>query len=452
MKLVGVFIFILAMLNNMAYAQNKNIADKAIVVVKIKSFDDLKAFVPAMAQQQLMMAEASLPFIDKGQEIIVALTSVIPPVAYAAVPVSEGTTLESVKPMLPPNLQATATLKGQTLLLPISGALPAKLGQSKIVMDKDSVIHVNVDVETLNKVSGPQISALMQLGMANLAGTQQDPKQAELMNAVLKLYQYYIMDLMKSSKSLEIMASKERDYKIDVISDFIAGTNWAKLCEAHSSYSLPTVKSMNDASMQFSTIVDYGTFEPILAPMDIYMKDLGKYFGGDLKFQEMMDLFVKLGETKMFGGMSMSKEEFDINYLIEAEKGQSMSAVMEAWKNLMPENASGISIKETEKKLNGEKIYKYDPSELMKTAEMPAMESYISTKGNSMYYSSSIEGLESLSKKMLEDSNKKGFMWMKMDMAKIAGDLPLTPGFQMPIVELLSESGKTTMTTTLWIK
>lgn len=424
----------------------KLIAENPLIVVKIKSFNDLKGLVPEVAQQQVMMAEMMAPYLDKTKEAVVVLTSIMPPMAYAAVPVSEGTQLDAITPALPPNLQATAQLKDGYVYLPFTGLLPQNIGKGKFAKLNDSAVQISFDIDRINKTSGPMIAMMLQQDFSAML-PQIDENTDKLMKASIELYKAYLMDLMTATNIVDIDINKKSTFVIDVAGEFKEGSTWAGICEKHSKMKIPECDSLDSAPVVFAGEIDYSSMEPLMEPMTKYMAALGDSTEGK-DLNKMMQSFIEMGRLKMVGNMVMDMENFDINYLFEAKEGFDMNKSLSDWAGFFPKgNGFGMYFEKTGDKIFGEEIYKSDMGEAYKQPGMPEMTTLFYAKKNKMYYASSKEGLEKLSDSKISSGTSNGFFFMQMDMGKMGPQATggIAMPFELPLVEILAKSSKNKM-------
>ncbi|MCH2208295.1 MAG: hypothetical protein MK132_20825 [Lentisphaerales bacterium] len=444
-SLKGIFLACL-MLCGSSQAVDQLIAENPMIVLKIKSFDSLKAMLPAQAQQQVMMVEMMAPYLDKTKEAVVVLTSIMPPAAYAAVPVAKGTQLNAITPALPPNLQATAQLRDGYVYLPFTGMLPQTIGKGKFKRKNDSPVQLSMDIELINKLSGPMIGMMLQQDFSAML-PQVNQSSDKLIKAAVDLYRSYILDLLTKTKYLDIDVNKKESYTIDLVSEFIAGTSWAAVCEKHAGFTLPVSSAIKNNPMTFSAVMDYDIMKPMMGPMDRYMEAIG-----DKSLSKMMESFYEMGLLKMVGGMSVDPKSIDMNYLFVAKDGYNMTGALDSWQTAIPNDSElGMSFTKTADKIEGQEIYKYDMGAAYSEPGMPSINTVVFAKENKLFYSSSVDGLKKLSSAKLEKGTKNGFFYMEMDVAKMAQGLA-PQGVTMPVIEALTKSTKNSMTTTITIK
>ena len=425
-----------------SHGVEKLIAENPLIIVKIKSFNDLKRLVPEFAQQQVMMAEMQAPYLDKTKEAVVVLTSIMPPVAYAAVPVSEGTQLDAITPALPPNLQATAQLRDGYVYLPFTGMLPQTVGKGKFEKLNDSAVQICFDIDRINTTSGPMIAMMLQQDFSAMLPPS-DENTDKLMKASIELYKAYVTDLLTATNSVDIDLNKKSNFVIDVAGEFKEGSAWAGICEKHSKMKIPECESLDAAPIVFAGEIDYSSMEPFMGPMTKYMAALGDAAEGK-DLDKMMKSFIEMGRLKMVGNMVMDPEKFDINYLFEAKEGFDMNKSLSDWAGFFPKgDGLGMYFEKTGDKIFGEEIYKSEMGEAYKQPGMPEMTTLFYAKKNKMYYASSKEGLEKLSDSKISSGTSKGFFFMQMDMGKMGSATGGTPmPFELPLVEILSKSSK----------
>ena len=365
-------------------AVDKLIAENPMIVFKIQSFEALKKIVPAQAQQQVMMVEMMAPKLDKAKEAVVVLTSIMPPVAYAALPVVAGTQLNEVTAVLPPNLQASAQIRDNYVFLPFTGMLPQNIGKGKFAKKNDSTLQLNLDIDLINKLSGPMVAMMLQQDFSAML-PQVDPNSDKLMKASIDLYRFYLLDLLKTTKSLDVDVNKVANYTIDFTGEFKAGSTWAGICEKHSAISLPECETLGDSPVSFAAEMDYSTMKPLMEPMNKYMAAVGDLVGGK-DFNKLMESFMDMGSLKMVGGMKMDQTKMEMNYLFAAKDGYEMNGAIAEWQSFFPkDNKLGMSFDKTGNQIEGQEVYKYDMGDAYKQPGMPSIDTLIFAKKNMLY-------------------------------------------------------------------
>jgi hypothetical protein len=450
MKSLTLILLIGALFSVNVQAADNLIAENPLIVVRVKSFNSLKAIVPEAAMGQVQMAEQMFPFLEKSKEVVVVMTSIIPPVAYAAFPVIAGTKMDGISPALPPNLQATAQLRDDYVFLPLQGALPQTIGKGKLAKNI-SVIQVNLDVEMINKLNGPMLIAMMQQDFSKMLPSSSE-KEAQMLKASIDLYRVYLSDLLKSTKSLDIKVDKKEGYVVDMSSEFISGSVWAAICEDHSTFTIPKSDVIkNDTAMVFAGEFDYSSMKPLMDSMGAPMKAFGEAIGMK-DINKLMDSFIKIGRIKTVGSMSMNKTVMDMNYVMEGEENADLSSMLEMMTATMASSGEFLSMTKLEETVAGQPVYKYSVKAM--SPEIVAMDSYMMAKDNSMYYASDIAKLKKLSESKLEieKGTKKGFMWMKMDLGGISKSMGLPVPVALPSIESIFSATSTGMRSIITIK
>ena len=444
-SLKGIFLICL-MLCGSNQAVDQLIAENPMIVLKVESFDSLKAMVPSQAQQQVMMVEMMAPYLDKSKEAVVVLTSIMPPAAYAAVPVAKGTQLKTITPALPPNLQATAQLRDGYVYLPLTGMLPETIGKGKFKRKNDSPVQLSMDIALINKLGGPMIGMMLQQDFSAML-PQVNESSDKLMKAGLDLYRAYLLDLLTKTKFLDIDVNKKENYTVDIVSEFVEGSEWAAVCEKHAGITVPVSSAVKDSPITFSAAMDYSTMKPMMGPMQKYMEVIG-----DKSLSKMMESFYEMGLTKMVGGMSVDPTKIDMNYVFVAKDGYNMNGAIGGWQSAMPKDKKlGMSFTKTTEKVEGQEVYRYDMGAAYSEPGMPSIDTVVFAKENKLFYSSSVNGLKKLSSAKLEKGTKKGFFYMEMDIASMTKGLaPEAAG--MPVIETLTKSTKNSMITTITVK
>ena len=427
---------------------DKLIAENPLVAVRIKSYNKFIGIVPQLMQMQVAAVEKQFPFLDKTKEAVVVMTSIMPPVAYAAIPVKAGTQMDTVNQALPPDLQAKAQIRDDYLYLPFSGELPQNIGKGKLPANK-STVQVNINIEMINKLNGPMIAALMEQDFSQMLPAQNE-QDASMMKATVEFYKVLLLDLLKSSTTVDLKIDKTDAYKIDVKAEFTPESKWAAICKSHSSFTIPETDSIKEGPMYFAGVFDYSTMKPFMKPFKKYMDSLGEAMGSK-GMGEMMESFSKIGITKTIGSFGMNDNSMKMDYLMEGSQNADMTAVLNSMKSYMSDENELLTMKKLDETVNGQTVYRYSMKQIAE--EMMNVDAYIMAKGNGLYYASKIEDLSKYSSAKIKEGTKKGFMWMKMDMNSFAKGMALpAPEMKMPIIEFLSSSTDTGMRSIITVK
>lgn len=441
-------ILMLGLFSINAVSADKLIAENPLIAVRVKSYNTFIGLVPQMLQMQVAAAEQQFPFLDKTKEIVVVMTSIVPPTAYAAVPLNAGTKMDAVNQSLPVEMQAKAQIRDDYLYLPLSGDLPQTIGKGKLPENK-STVQINFDIEKINKLNGPMITALMQQDFSQMLPASNE-KDALIIKATMDFYKVILTDLLQSSKSIDVKIDKTEAYKIDVNSEFIAGTKWAAMCKKHSAFTIPETQAVKDGPMYFAGTIDYSSMKPFIEPTSKYLDAMGEAIGTK-GMSEMMESFAKIGVTRTIGSFGMKENAtMKMDYIMEGDNKTDMKALLKSMTAYMAEGNELVTMKEIDQKIDGEPVYLYS----MKAAvdDIGGLDAYLMAKSNGLYYAANVEDLSKFSSAKISDGTKKGFMWMKMDMAEFSKGMALPAAGPMPKIEILSTSSETGMRTVMTIK
>ena len=432
-----------------AQSSHDLIADDALIVLKAKNYAAVKNLLPIQFQGQFTNSEMMLQSYDFNKEIVLVVSSIMPPIIYFAAPLKEDVTPEAATATLPPPMQAKAQHKGSYQLLPLQGALPKAFGNSKLNPEQDVDLQLIADIKTLNAKQGPLLSMMLKQGINQLSSSIAGDESTQSLTVIFSLYNDLINAFLVNTEQLDVTVNKKNLLTINNKITFKPGNKFAQTCKNLEASTLPKVPAF-EGNFLYSSHLDYSkiAFKDDILQAVLKTCQALKLPNADKLMRELFTAFIDMGNMSMVGSISMKMtaaglpQDIQQEAIVFSPNAGKIIPLYEKTSTMMKDlSFAGSKItsdfKKADFKVASKDVYTYNTTTTNEVLDIVQKSNvYLSADTKALYMSSkSKEGLLDLMKKQNSPNSKVGIFWMKADYGSMFQNMPLP--ISIPPIEII---------------